>query len=110
MHSPILVCDHCQQPRTTKGHDACIADLPDVYFACCGHGDTLGYDDEARHLAYLVEKDKPTIYGAAAVERMRELGGSPPNHVPLESVPDWAVEELNAKKHEEWEQWASYQR
>jgi hypothetical protein len=36
-------CKKCGQHRTEKGHDACIADLPGVKFACCGHGFQDGY-------------------------------------------------------------------
>lgn len=42
--SGIVPDDHWPCPRcgaagpTIKGHDPCIADLPSVVFACCGHG------------------------------------------------------------------------
>lgn len=36
-------CPLCNKPRTEKGHDACIADLPGVVGACCGHGQHEGY-------------------------------------------------------------------
>lgn len=36
-------CPKCGVPPTAKGHDACIADLPGVRFACCGHGVREGY-------------------------------------------------------------------
>ena len=29
--------------RTPEGHDPCIANLPGVVFACCGHGVKEGY-------------------------------------------------------------------
>lgn len=35
-------CVVCKKRRTEKGHDPCIADLPGVAFACCGHGG-IGY-------------------------------------------------------------------
>lgn len=35
---PYRACGHCGQANTRKGHDACIADLPGVLNACCGHG------------------------------------------------------------------------
>jgi hypothetical protein len=38
-----VVCRQCKMPRTPEGHDPCIADLPGVDFACCGHGDHPGY-------------------------------------------------------------------
>lgn len=37
------VCPSCGGLPTEKGHDPCIADLPGVAFACCGHGVTNGY-------------------------------------------------------------------
>lgn len=33
-------CAHCGEHATTEGHDHCIASLPDVANACCGHGVT----------------------------------------------------------------------
>jgi hypothetical protein len=36
-------CIKCKKKRTKKGHDPCIADLPGVEFACCGHGTGDGY-------------------------------------------------------------------
>lgn len=33
-------CKKCGKGKTEKGHDACIADLPGVEFACCGHGNS----------------------------------------------------------------------
>lgn len=36
-------CKLCKEPRTPEGHDPCIANLPGVSFACCGHGIDKGY-------------------------------------------------------------------
>jgi hypothetical protein len=36
-------CNRCGQCRTAKHHDPCIADLPGVRDACCGHGIESGY-------------------------------------------------------------------
>lgn len=36
-------CVKCKLPRTEKGHDPCLANLPGVKFACCGHGVENGY-------------------------------------------------------------------
>lgn len=36
-------CAACKQIKTPEGHDPCIANLPGVLFACCGHGNTFGY-------------------------------------------------------------------
>ncbi len=43
---PCLLCGECQ---TEKGHDPCIADIPGVDFACCGHGVEPGYVKEGGH-------------------------------------------------------------
>ncbi len=31
-------CGRCEKPFTEAGHDPCIANLPGVRNACCGHG------------------------------------------------------------------------
>lgn len=36
-------CKYCNLVKTPQGHDPCIANLPGVVFACCGHGHTKGY-------------------------------------------------------------------
>jgi hypothetical protein len=36
-------CIRCGQMPTKDGHDACIANLPGVRNACCGHGVQQGY-------------------------------------------------------------------
>jgi hypothetical protein len=36
-------CVKCGKPRTKEGHDPCIANLPGVKYACCGHGREDGY-------------------------------------------------------------------
>lgn len=36
-------CKACGLRRTAEGHDPCIANLPGVQFACCGHGVHHGY-------------------------------------------------------------------
>jgi hypothetical protein len=38
-----VVCPRCKRERTTDGHDPCIASLPGVLYACCGHGEANGY-------------------------------------------------------------------
>jgi hypothetical protein len=39
----MLVCVKCGLKRTAAGHDPCIANLPGVRHACCGHGVHSGY-------------------------------------------------------------------
>lgn len=76
-----MLCPHCAQAQTKAGHDPCIADLPGVFFACCGHnggGDYGNEFDQGFAIPYLTEKGK-TFYGVPAVNRMRELGGDPPD-------------------------------
>jgi hypothetical protein len=36
-------CKLCGKKPTKEGHDACIANLPGVKFACCGHGMNTPY-------------------------------------------------------------------
>lgn len=36
-------CSLCCMYQTPEGHDPCIANLPGVKFACCGHGIKEGY-------------------------------------------------------------------
>lgn len=59
--------------------DACIADLPGVTAACCGHGTDL---------PYLRLAGGPTMYGPPAEVKMRELGGDPPPTPTPELLPD----------------------
>ncbi len=37
------VCPKCGLKRTAEGYDPCIAGLPGVKSACCGHGVEPGY-------------------------------------------------------------------
>ncbi len=52
-------CGYCKLPKTSEGHDGCIANLPDVMSACCGHGETSE--------AYIQFVDKSVIRGSKAV-------------------------------------------
>lgn len=36
-------CPKCRLSATPEGHDPCIANLPGVDYACCGHGVEKGY-------------------------------------------------------------------
>jgi hypothetical protein len=31
-------CPRCGEMPTKEGHDACLGHIPDVRYACCGHG------------------------------------------------------------------------
>lgn len=37
------VCKRCGKPPTKEGHDACLGTIPNVKYACCGHGVTNPY-------------------------------------------------------------------
>lgn len=41
--APVRACTLCRKYPTPEGHDPCIANLPGVAFACCGHGVEEGY-------------------------------------------------------------------
>ena len=75
-----MTCPTCDKERTKKGHDPCIADLPGVYFACCGHAGAGDFNDNFTGLGipYISEKGS-SLYGQIAIDRMRELGGTPPD-------------------------------
>jgi len=36
-------CKRCERMPTVEGHDACLGELKDVSFACCGHGVQKSY-------------------------------------------------------------------
>lgn len=36
-------CKECGMEIPASGHDPCIANLPGVRYACCGHGKERGY-------------------------------------------------------------------
>jgi hypothetical protein len=38
-----LRCIRCKRKATEDGHDSCLANLPGVKYACCGHGIEEGY-------------------------------------------------------------------
>lgn len=40
---PGATCPKCKKARTVHSDDPCIACLPGVLYACCGHGETGGY-------------------------------------------------------------------
>ena len=63
------ICAKCRQPRTKQGHDPCIANLPGVMMACCGHGVRDGY---------IMFMDGRIIRGAFTVD-MRWFNSKPEN-------------------------------
>ena len=38
-----VTCKDCARPPTSEGHDPCLANLPNVRAACCGHGISGAY-------------------------------------------------------------------
>lgn len=56
-------CALCGKNVSKKGHDACIADLPGVRNACCGHGRIVD--------AYIAFENGKIIYRERALEYMR---------------------------------------
>ena len=63
-------CRVCGDLRTPELHDPCIARLPGVMQACCGHG--------RAGRAYIVGIPFGRLCGPAAARKMKELGGRPP--------------------------------
>lgn len=55
-----LKCPKCGKCVTKDGHDPCIANLPGVENACCGHGIKEGY---------IAFKNGPVIRGNFKVEK-----------------------------------------
>jgi hypothetical protein len=64
------LCLACGRFRTAELHDPCIANLPGVQFACCGHGSSGRRVSVTGWFGHLE--------GPAAAHKMRELGGNPP--------------------------------
>ena len=58
-------CKLCNRMPTDKGHDVCIANLPGVDYACCGHGDTT--------LAYVKFSDGKVVRGLESLKQMIRL-------------------------------------
>jgi hypothetical protein len=58
-----LKCTKCKKKATKDGHDPCIANLPGVTDACCGHG---------RHEGYLIFENGTVIRGFFDVESMSD--------------------------------------
>lgn len=75
---PDRACGMCGRNRTPEEHDACLANLPGVMNACCGHGD----DSEAyvqfvdgRRLAGFTKKRESMKDLIAALQIFEKYGG-----------------------------------
>lgn len=55
-------CKRCGKPPV-NGHDACIAGLPGVEFACCGHG--------KRERAYIAFTNGTVVRGFDVIEKWK---------------------------------------
>ena len=60
-------CAKCGVLPTVEGHDACIANLPGVAYACCGHGDTSR--------CYIKFEDGTIVRGEEAQKIQQKLKG-----------------------------------
>lgn len=59
-----LVCPECGKTETEDGHDPCIANLPGVKFACCGHG---------KEGPYVTYEDGTSYYDEDAIREIKKL-------------------------------------
>jgi hypothetical protein len=57
-------CGKCNESITADGHDPCIANLPGVLNACCGHG--------GEHDIYVMFEDRSVKRGEEAKEFFRK--------------------------------------
>ena len=59
--NPYRACGKCGESKTSSHHDACIANLPGVDNACCGHGDRndsyIQFDNGVTVRGFIVEKE-----------------------------------------------------
>ena len=58
-------CGHCGELATKKGHDRCIANLPGVVNACCGHGEDTD--------AYVMFENGVYLQGDDAMREFRRI-------------------------------------
>jgi len=65
-NNPCAICGH----DNTDSHDNCIKNLPNVKYACCGHGNA-----EEAYISF----GNVAVYGPVALDIMRDLGGCPPD-------------------------------
>lgn len=58
-------CPLCNQSPRDDQHDPCIANLPGVRFACCGHG--------RKETAYILFEDEECIRGEQAIVYIQKI-------------------------------------
>jgi len=68
--SPPGKCPRCGRMPTAEGHDACIANLPGIINACCGHG-----VKDPRYFPYVMFEDKTVLRGKEAEKWIKENNG-----------------------------------
>jgi hypothetical protein len=56
-----MPCANCGQVPSEERHDACIANLPGVNYACCGHGKGNGYLSMANG-TLIYERETPQLF------------------------------------------------
>ena len=64
---PDRPCGFCGLPNREDGHDACLGELPDVWAACCGHGNPK----EAYVTIRLAGEDAMAVFRETRGENLR---------------------------------------
>jgi hypothetical protein len=68
-------CDNCGLPPTRKRHDPCLADLPGVINACCGHGHTFAYATLANDFCLMGRSLKVYLQKVGHLRHFQSLAG-----------------------------------
>ena len=67
-----LACVKCGLLATKDGHDPCISNLPDVDYACCGHG--LSFDKVGYQIPYIKYTDGNVVRFNTTEELLKHVG------------------------------------
>lgn len=67
LESPKRTCPVCKEYETAESHDPCIANLPGVRNACCGHGCKNRY-------IQLDNEERTLLHGEEMEEYLRKMG------------------------------------
>jgi hypothetical protein len=70
-----LRCDRCGQYATRKGHDPCLADLPHVVSACCGHGHRFAYATLSNGFCLVGKALKIYLQKVGRLKQFQKLAG-----------------------------------
>lgn len=83
-------CVRCGLPPTATGADPCIADLPDVAYACCGHGGygyvSIGKAGLERMASGEIKPHKTFRFVNQTGDAIRQMNADRPDVMP----PGWA--------------------